>query len=205
MLESHLRDRRVLVVACLGVLVAGGVVVARAAGPAPTPPAPPVDATWPAATDTAPAPDTVGAIVVHVSGAVAQPGVYRLAAGSRVTDAIDAAGGVTDVARPADLNLAAPLADGVRVHVPTTSDPATAPAAGVSGGVPGVVAAVAPIDLNTADATALDTLPGIGPVLAARIVADREANGPFATVADLDRVPGVGPATVAELEGLVTA
>jgi competence protein ComEA len=97
------------------------------------------------------------------------------------------------------------LADGVRVHIPALSDPVTSPAAGVSGAEPGPGTPAGPVDLNTADAAALDALPGIGPVLAARIVADRDANGPFTTVADLDRVPGVGPATVAELDGLVTA
>ena len=134
-------------------------------------------------------------IVVHVVGEVATPGVVRLPAGSRVTDALDAAGGATAAADLAALNLARTLADGEQVRVPAPGDPAAAPAAP---GTPTV------LDLNAASATELDALPGIGPVLAERIVTWRAANGRFTRVAELTEVSGIGPALFADLEPLVT-
>lgn len=142
-------------------------------------------------------------LVVDVAGVVRRPGVYRMPHGARVHDAIRAAGGARRGANLAALNRAAPLVDGQQVLVaaaetaggPAGSPPAPAATAG---------AAPAPVSLNAADAAALDTLPGIGPVTAARIVAEREASGPFASVDDLDRVPGIGPATVEALRDVVT-
>ena len=144
----------------------------------------------------APVTTTPGPLIVHVAGAVAAPGVYPLAPGSRVIAALDAAGGGTTDADLDGLNLAAPLADGQRVYVPvagevdpaTVADGAPPPAGALSGGASG------PIDLNTATAAELETLPGVGPATAAAIVDDRTRNGPFATVDDLDRVSGIGPA-----------
>ncbi len=128
-----------------------------------------------------------GAITVHVSGAVTDPGVVTVPAGARVADVVAAAGGATRRADLSSLNLAAPVRDGAIVVVPSMDDPAS-PA-----GSPGA----AGIDVNTADAPTLEGLPGVGPVLAARIVSYREANGRFDTIEDLLDVPGIGEAKLA--------
>lgn len=126
-------------------------------------------------------------MLVQVSGAVAQPGLVEVPPGSRVADAVDAAGGLTESADLAGVNLARPAADGEHVHVPTAGESQ---------------AGEGPVSINTAPAAELEELPGVGPVLAARIVADREANGPFASLDDAQRVSGVGPALVASWDGL---
>lgn len=141
-------------------------------------------------------------VVVHVAGAVATPGVYELAAGARVRDAVIAAGGPTADANWDALNLAAVVADASRVHVPMVGEPVaptTAPATGDAN-----TGAVGPVDVNAADLTLLETLPGVGPAIAAAIVAERERNGPFLGVDDLERVPGIGPAKLAAMRDLVT-
>lgn len=145
-------------------------------------------------TTAAPAP-----VVVHVAGAVERPGVQRLPAGSRVIDAIDAAGGLRADADAGRVNLAAELVDGSQVYVPAEGEVAPA-SAGLSGAsdVGGGV-----IDLNTADATLLETLPGVGPATAAAIVDHRERNGPFASVEGLLDVRGIGEAKLAQLRELV--
>lgn len=127
-------------------------------------------------------------LVVDVAGAVASPGVMELPAGARVRDAIDAAGGFLDGADRSSINLARPLVDGEQVYVPVVGEDRAGP-----------------VNVNGADAAALEALPGIGPVLAERIVADRAANGPFVSIQDLDRVSGIGPSLVARLAGLATA
>lgn len=132
-------------------------------------------------------------VVVHVVGAVAHPGVVRLALGARVADAIGAAGGSTPDADLSAVNLARVLTDGEQLVVPVT------------GAVPAVTAtdaATGLLDLNSADADALDALPGVGPVLAGRIVDRRDAR-PFTTVDELDEVPGIGPALLEDLRPLV--
>jgi competence protein ComEA len=153
-------------------------------------------------------------LVVDVAGAVRHPGVYRLPEGSRVVDAIAAAGGYgprVDAVATSHLNLAAPVRDGEQVRVPSRDDP---PAASGGAAASGATAPVgdaaspgsrgeAPVDLNTASADELDTLPGVGPVTAAKIIAARE-EAPFATVADLRSRGVVGEATFRKLEGLVT-
>lgn len=156
---------------------------------------------------TLPAPTTVpGPLTVHVAGRVARPGVYTLTAGARVVAAIDAAGGATADGDLDALNLAAPVADGQRVYVPGVGevDPATVASGGLApvGSVPSVESG--PLDLNSATAERLETLPGVGPATAAAIVDDRTRNGPFASVDDLDRVSGIGPAKLAALRDLVT-
>ena len=148
------------------------------------------------------------ALTVHVVGAVAAPGVVSVPAGSRAVDAVAAAGGLTAEADPAGVNLARPLADGEQVVVPRPGEVVSAaPAAGapVAGGPGGgaPAAPAAPVDLNTASAADLDALPGIGPVLAGRIVEVRQADGPFATVDELVEVPGIGDAVLARLRPLV--
>ncbi len=157
------------------------------------------------ATPTPPAPP-----VVHVVGAVVGPGVYTLPRGARVSHAIEAAGGPLPTADMNALNLAAVAVDGSRLAVPTRVPGPAASTAGASGaaghaaaGTPAAGAPAGPLDLNTATEAQLDGLPGIGPVLARRIIEWREANGGFVSLDDLLGVAGIGPATVEELRGLV--
>lgn len=153
---------------------------------------------------------TVAVVVVHVDGAVAVPGVHELWPGARVDDAIAAAGGLTGAADRERLNLAAPVADGQRVWVPRHGEeepPVVVPGGGGStaaGEVAGPAAVLGPIDLNTADVAMLETLPGVGPSIAAAIVRHRETEGRFERVDDLLDVAGIGPSRLAQLEGLVT-
>jgi len=155
---------------------------------------------------TAPSPSPAVAYV-HVFGEVARPGLYRLSSGSRVVDVIAAAGGFTKDADPAGVNLARPVSDGEQLQVravgeaPAPSAPANAPSGGSNGAVEG---AGTTVDLNTADAARLETLPRIGPALAGRIIAWRDENGPFRSVDDLLAVPGIGEKMLAGLRDLVT-
>lgn len=145
-----------------------------------------------------PSPTAVAEVVVHVAGLVARPGLVRLPAGSRVADAIAEAGGVTQRRAADSVNLARVLADGEQVVVSLTPGPQGQPAGGIAG-----TAAPAVIDLNAATAESLDALPGIGPVIAARIVAWRAANGPFRSIEELGEVSGIGDAILAQLRPLV--
>ncbi|MBW3086471.1 hypothetical protein KEM60_02692 [Austwickia sp. TVS 96-490-7B] len=150
--------------------------------------------------------NTSNSVVVHVIGQVATPGVVRLPAGSRVSDALKAAGGATTTARLDAVNLARVLTDGEQIVVPAPGESVPPPAAPVGGAArPGGGApAGGKIDLNTADAAALDALPGIGPVTAARIVDWRREHGRFSTVQELQEVPGIGPKLFAQVAPLVT-
>lgn len=139
-----------------------------------------------------------GPVVVHVAGSVAAPGVQRLPSGSRVIDAVDAAGGLLPDADAGRVNLAAELADGTQVYVPAVGE---SPPPGVS--TSSGDEAGGPIDLNIADAAALETLPGVGPATAASILDHRERNGPFASVDGLLEVRGIGEAKLAQLRDLV--
>ena len=147
-------------------------------------------------------PSTQAVVLVHVAGAVVEPGVYELSGDARVRDAIVAAGGPTETADWNALNLAAVVGDGVKVYVPSVGEVVSpsliAPASPVSG------QPSAPIDVNVATAAELEALPGVGPATAAAIVTERERNGPFVGVDDLDRVSGIGPAKLDALRGLVT-
>ncbi len=140
-------------------------------------------------------------VVVDVAGAVHRPGLYHLPQGARIADAIAHAGGLTKHADSALVNLAAPLADGEQVLVPS-SVPGASAAASASAAGP---SPTAPVDLNTATAEQLDALPGVGPVTAQKIIDYRTQNGPFRSVDDLDAIPGIGPARIDNLRGLVIA
>jgi competence protein ComEA len=166
-----------------------------------------------AATSHATAPDTsaVGTpaaaakIVVDVAGRVVHPGIYRLRSGSRVYDALQAAGGPRQGVSTVSLNLAAPLQDGQQIVVGVRGGSMAAPVTGPA--QPGSAVASssgAPVDVNTATLEQLETLPGVGPVLGQNILDYRAANGPFASVDQLDEVSGIGPATLAQLRPLVS-
>ena len=153
-------------------------------------------------------------LVVDVAGAVRRPGVYRLPSGSRVGDAIAAAGGYAprvDAGAAGLLNLAAPIHDGDQVRVPSRDDAPASPAGGAgargagpdAGGVAGGAGALGPINVNTASTSDLDTLPGVGPVTAAKIIAARE-QALFATVDELRSRGIVGEATFGKIRDLVT-
>lgn len=133
-----------------------------------------------------------GDVVVDVTGAVARPGVYRLPAGARVTDAVERAGGAGGGALLEAINLAARLADGQQVVVPKRG-PAGAPLASGGTGEEG------PISLGTATVEQLDTIDGIGPVTAQDIVDFRDEHGGLSSIDQLDQVSGIGPATMESL------
>jgi competence protein ComEA len=138
-------------------------------------------------------------LIVDVAGAVRDPGVYEFVEGDRVIDAIERAGGQLPKADLSLLNLAAPLTDGTQILVPKSGPPG---AVGSGGGTAGSSSGL--INVNTASATELETLSGIGEVLAATIVEYRDQNGPFASVDDLMDVSGIGPATLEEIRDQVT-
>jgi competence protein ComEA len=137
-------------------------------------------------------------VVVHVVGQVKHPGVVTLPLGSRVGDAVEAVGGVTKKGADDSVNLARILVDGEQVIVGFAAQAV----AGVLGIAPTVAGAL--VSLNTADATALELLPGVGPVLAQRIVQWRTTNGPFRSVDELGEVSGIGDAIMSQLRPLVT-
>jgi len=141
-------------------------------------------------------------IIVDVTGWVHQPGVYEFVQGDRVIDAVERARGPRKGADLSVLNLAAPLTDGSQVVVPKQG--AAGPAAAVPGATGSAPSSGSLINVNTAGATELEALSGIGEVLAAAIVDYRTDNGPFASVDDLESVSGIGPATLEEIRDQVT-
>ncbi len=157
---------------------------------APPPSIPPAPATMvsPVAATSA-----VALITVHVSGAVSRPGLVSLVEGSRVADALAKAGGALAGGALSGINLAAPVADGMQIVVPWVSDGSTGSprASGESSDLP--------VDLNRAGIERLTSLPGVGEVLASRIVAHRETHGPFSSMKDLLDVPGIGEGKLAGL------
>ena len=172
------------------------------------PPPPPVEEVLPVVTEVAVIPTTstsvVSVLVVHVDGAVVRPGVHDVVAGSRVIDAVEAAGGLTGEADRSRVNLAQPVADGQRIWIPTVGEDAPAP---VVGGplapASGEGTGDGPVSLSTANAAQLESLPGIGPALAAAILDHRDREGAFERVDDLLQVPGIGPAKLDALRDLV--
>jgi competence protein ComEA len=135
-------------------------------------------------------------ITIDVQGAVLHPGVYKLTSGSRVIDAIKAAGGVTKAGDPSDLNQARLIADGEQIYIYAAS----ATAATKKQGVKVKPKSSSFVLVNRATAKEFEALDGIGPVLALRIVAYRKANGPFTSIEDLQKVPGIGAATLSKFK-----
>jgi competence protein ComEA len=146
--------------------------------------------------------DSEEELTVHVSGAVVDPGLFQLPAGSRVGDALLAADGAIDEAVLDGLNLAQPLGDGERVHVPLEGEDPPPAAVDGTGSDPG--GDPAPVDINRAGVEELERLPGIGPARAQTIVEHREAHGPFGEPGDLRAVSGIGEATFQRLAELIT-
>lgn len=212
------RQKQVLAVLLAGVLLGTGSLLYQhlQRDPLEIIPVTPVAEPWPGG-------ELQGQVVVHVSGAVAAPGIYHLPVGSRVYQALEAAGGVLPGARVDLLNLASVLKDGERIRVPA-GDPGSAtaapPAKTGDAPVPAAPVPAAPageeqlraagertarrpggrIDPNTASSSELQTIPGIGPVLAARIIEYRETVAPFTKPEDLLNVPGIGAKTLAKIE-----
>ncbi|MET0433896.1 MAG: ComEA family DNA-binding protein [Cellulomonas sp.] len=199
---------RTAAVALGALLLVGGAVALRSAA---QPTADPVAVEEPAVTApaTAAADQTAPAegvtVWLHVVGQVVSPGVVALPAGSRVADAVAAAGGALPDADLAGLNLAAVVQDGAQIRVPAPGEEPAADVGGADGvaGAPGAGASDGVVDVNTAGSAELQGLPGIGPVLADRIVAWREANGPFGSVDALLDVSGIGPAVLGQIRELV--
>lgn len=162
----------------------------------------PVDEPVPSAAPTG-VPGAGAEIVVDVSGKVREPGIHRLPAGSRVVDALEAAGGVRPGTDIDGLNRARFLVDGEQVVVGGPAPAAPAPGPGAGGGVPAGGAPAGPVSLNTATVEQLDTLPGVGPVLAQHIVDYRTRHGGFRSVDELREVKGIGERRFADLRDLV--
>jgi competence protein ComEA len=159
------------------------------------------------------APARDGSATVHVVGAVRRPGVYRLRLGQRVEDAIRRAGGASGVGDLQAINLAAKIADGQQVVVPERAGAAGGSGAAGSGGSPGATAAgggaagaapSGPVNLNSATAEQLDTLDGVGPATAQKILEYRTQNGGFSAVDDLAKIAGIGPKKLEALKAQVT-
>jgi competence protein ComEA len=200
------RQRAAVALLALAALLGAGAVWVRAT---PRPVGPPAAAgeagaaaqTLPRAAPEEPA---TGRVAVHVAGRVRRPGLVHLPAGSRVQDAIRAAGGITSGADLDAVNLARKLADGEQVRIPAHGEPPPPPPAGPDAGTGGTgTTPTGPLDLNTATVEQLDALPGVGEVTAGHIIAYRTAH-PFTTVDELLEVPGIGQRRFEQLKDLVT-
>ncbi|MFF0471733.1 helix-hairpin-helix domain-containing protein [Micromonospora zamorensis] len=192
--------RALAVVAVVVVLGAAG--WAWRSRPQSEPVAPLVSVTASAAPADDPSAAGSGELVVAVAGKVRKPGLVRLPAGSRLADAVQAAGGALPGVDVALLNPARKVTDGELIVVGVTPPPVPGGAAGPSGGAAGP--AVGPLNLNTATLAQLDALPGVGPVLAQRILTHRDQHGGFKAVGDLRQVDGIGDARYEQLKDLVT-
>lgn len=146
-------------------------------------------------------------VYVDVDGAVVRPGVYRLKDGARVSQAIDAAGGLTVEADVTGLNRASKITDGQKIYVPTVGEQQAAAAIGgaesSAATTPGAGSSSGLVNINTASAAELQTLSGIGPSMAQSIIDDRSKNGPFASVDDLMRVSGIGEKKLAKIKDCI--
>jgi competence protein ComEA len=166
---------------------------AEGAAPVPSGGEAPSDGEAPTTTD-------VTTVVVHAAGAVNAPGIYQVPSDARLADVVAAAGGATVDADLDRVNLAAAVEDGQQVYVPRVGEAASSippPGGGSSG-------SSEPVNVNTADAGLLESLPGVGPATAQAIIAYRDEHGAFATVDELLDVPGIGDAKLAQLRDLVT-
>jgi competence protein ComEA len=156
------------------------------------------------------APPTPLPLVVHVTGAVRSPAVVSLSAGSRLLDAIEAAGGLKAEADTQTLNLAAFVEDGQRIFIPSKAEqasPSSEPASrsqGIELPGPGTPTAAGLVNINTATQDELDSLPGIGPTIAQRIILYRETNGPFNSIEDIQKVQGIGQVKFETIMYLIT-
>ena len=189
------RQTAILLVVCIAVLALVGKRIAAQG----TARAPAAQAVALMETRGARGPDVTPRLVVYVVGAVRHAGLVRLAEGARVADALVRAGGPSRKADLTLVNLAAPVADGQQIVVPTR---AAAAATGGAGGA--ATGSGAKVSLASATLEQLDALPGIGPVTAQKILDWRQTHGPLRSVDDLDAIPGIGPARVEQLRDLVT-
>ena len=200
-LDRFRSDPRFAVGAVVVVALAAAVAWFRASSGGAPPPAASVT-TLPEVTTSTSAPARV---LVHVVGAVERSGVVELVSGARVHDAISAAGGASADADVAQLNLASPVADGQRVAVPRVGEVLPPPMPGdTSAGASAGEDPSGLVNLNTATAAQLEELPGVGPVLAEAIIAERERSGGYRKVEDLQKVRGIGEKRFADLRDLVT-
>jgi competence protein ComEA len=194
--KSAGRTRAYVILGSVASLIVGGVVGYFSPHPQANAPAIVISTPLPDPTSL-PAP-TPAPIRVHVSGAVRQPDVYELPAGCIVKDAVEAAGGPTDSADLDGVNLAVELRDQQQVYVPRQGE--VIPMSSTLGGG----TASGPVNINTATAAELETLPGIGPKTAETIVEYREANGPFKAIEDIMNVPGIGEGTFEKIKDGIT-
>ena len=188
----------VVLLLALGITVLVGIVQSGASAPEVVP----IDGPS-ASSGAANADVSAGSLYVHVSGAVARPGLYRLEGGARLVDAVAAAGGFAEDADEAGVNLARPVSDGEQVVVPVVGAAPPAGSGAAGGGAAGGVAGDARVNLNTATVADLDTLPRVGPAIAQRIIDWRTTNGRFSAVDDLLSVPGIGEKMLESLRPLV--
>lgn len=138
-------------------------------------------------------------VVVYVSGAVKQPGVIKLPPESRVIDALNLLGGALPSADLNGVNLAALLVDGQQIHIPNQGDVGSGNVMTVGSKTP-----AGKVNINTADAAVLDTLPGVGPAMAQKIIDYRKNNGPFHTLEDIKKIPGIGESKYLNLKDKIT-
>ena len=196
MLERY----RNIIFAVVVIAIVGGVVALLTYHPAPVV----ITIVPPGPTATALPTATPGPVKVYVTGAVASnAAVYSLAPGSRISDAIQAAGGARSDADLTRVNLAEVLKDGEQINVPVINTNPTASDTNVKVKATATATESGPVHINTADETELERLPGVGPSLAQQIIEYRTKNGPFKSMADLDKVSGIGPAKLAEWDGLI--
>ena len=156
--------------------------------------------------DSSPKAPAATEVYVDIDGAVVSPGVYRVKDGARVAQAIDAAGGLTPEADVTGLNRASKVADGQKIYVPKVGEQTVAAGGGVDGGAaasPGVSDATGLVNINTASASELQTLSGIGPSMAQSIIDERTQNGAFTSVDDLMRVSGIGEKKFAKIKDCI--
>jgi competence protein ComEA len=197
LLRFHPREVSVLAALGLLLVIGSGLAYARARPTAAV--APPTGAVPSGSTE---ASTPAATIIVDIVGAVRHPGVYDFAQGARVIDAVKAAGGFVRDADTQAVNLARPLVDGEQIIVPKEGEAPTGAAAGTTSN--GSATQGGKVNINSATVADFDTLPGIGPVLAQKIVDYRDQHGPFSSVQDLMKVSGIGPKKFAELQDQIT-